>query len=170
MMFLKQFRIGLQEYGYLRLAKSPDFLIAFFGTVIIHFAAVPFCQFAGFDCSDAQVAEFIELGTQMTISLTAFILAGLAVLISFTDREFLLKLEELGIYTNIMFVFQYNLYLAGLTSVIGILIQTFTTSTLSKTIFLFLFTYTVFSIAAMVDLIVRYGKQKGKFETNRKQA
>lgn len=103
----------------------------------------------------------------MAISLTAFILAGLAIIISFTNREFLIQLKELDIYTNILFVFQFNLYLTGLTALAGILASTIIRTEIAFLVFLFLFLYMIFSLTEMVDIVVEYGAQKARFE-NRK--
>lgn len=108
--------------------------------------------------------QLIELSTQLAITLIAFILTGLAVLASFSDNEFLALLKELEIYNEIMFSFQFTLYLAISVSVLGILIQSYAIPEWSFFIFLFTFSYMLFSISRFVQLIIDLGERRAEFE------
>lgn len=166
-MVLKQFREGINEYGLVRLFTEWDFLLSlFFVSVIVSFRYLA-CPWVLKNCFSLYNPDFVSLATKFAISLTAFILAGLAVIISFTDRQFLVQLKKLEIYANIMFVFQFNLYLSGLTALVGILVSSVYNSELAFVLFLFFFIYLMLSLAAMVDLIVQYGIQKANYEESR---
>lgn len=169
-MILSRFYSRLREYGIRRILTGTDFLLALSLILLLGVIQVATCilqitPFVG-GCVQFQSPEFVDLGTKLAFSLTAFILAGLAILVSFTDKEFLADLKDWGVYENLMFIFQYNLYLALLVSVIGILSQAYGWGTYGFYLFAFLFTYMVLSIADMIDLIVTIGNQKARYEMN----
>lgn len=166
-MILESFRDGSQEFGIWRIVKNWDFLTAALFSVIVGVVGSWGCTFHQALCFTIYNEPFVRLGTHFAISLTAFILAGLAIIISFTDDEFLVELKELGIYSNIMFVFQFNLYLAGAAAATGILVATVFKSELAFLLFLLAFVYMLLSIAEMVDLIVQYGNQRANYEQHR---
>ncbi|MFB6233763.1 MAG: hypothetical protein ABEH81_06440 [Halopenitus sp.] len=109
-------------------------------------------------------SKLISLSTQLSFSLIAFILTGLAVLASFSDAEFLKLLKELEIYDEIMFSFQFTLYLAMTVAIVGIVLQTYTTPKWTFFVFLFLFVYMLFSLTRFVRLIVELGEKQAEFE------
>ena len=153
-----------------RILTGTDFLLALSLILLLGVIQIVTCilqirPLVG-GCVQFQSPEFVELGTNLAFSLTAFILAGLAILVSFTDKEFLADLKDWGVYENLMFIFQYNLYLALLVSVFGILSQAYGWGTYDFYLFAFLFTYMVLSFADMIDLIVTIGNQKARYEMN----
>lgn len=166
-MALKYFQKGLKKYGVIRLLTERDLLLSAGVVIAIVLYRFGVCTWLSRACFSLYRHGFITFATQMAISLTAFILAGLAIIISFTNREFLIQLKELDIYTNILFVFQFNLYLTGLTALAGILASTIIRTEIAFLVFLFLFLYMIFSLTEMVDIVVEYGAQKARFE-NRK--
>lgn len=163
-MVLKQFREGIREYGLARLLTEFDFLVSVVVILTLGIWRYWACAYILSPCSSIYNQQFLNIATMFSISLTAFILAGLAVLVSFTDQAFLVQLEELGIYNNIMFVFQFNLYLTGLSALSGILASSVFQSEVSLLVFLFFFVWMILSLTEMVDLIVRYGIQRAQFE------
>lgn len=163
-MFVSQFWRGLRNYGPKRLFVSPDFVVSIIIWLSLVLAKPYACSRFNIFCIEIVNEQFLQLSTQFAISLTAFILAGLSILISFTNRDFLTTLRQLGIYERIMFIFQYNLYLTGCTALIGILVNSYGASKTGFFVFLFFFIYMIFSIFEMIDLIVSYGRQKARYE------
>lgn len=109
-------------------------------------------------------SKLVGLSTQLAISLIAFILTGLAVLASFSDPEFLSLLKDLEIYDEIMFSFQFTLYLAMAVAVLGIVLQSYSTPEWAFFVFIFSFTYMFFSLTRFVRLIVELGEKQAEFE------
>jgi hypothetical protein len=108
--------------------------------------------------------KLIELSTQLSFSLIAFILTGLAVLASFSDSDFLRLLKQLEIYGDIMFSFQFTLYLTITVAIVGIILQTYHIPSWGFFMFLFLFSYMLFSLTRFVKLIVELGEKRAEFE------
>jgi hypothetical protein len=113
--------------------------------------------------------DFIQNAVPLAISLIAFILVGLSVVVSFSEERFLGLLKDIGIYDTILFNFEYTIYISIATAVSGIVFSTYSTQlielgvfTESFFLFLFLFTYMVFSVANIVALIVSIGSRKAK--------
>lgn len=108
--------------------------------------------------------KIVNLSTTLSFSLIAFILTGLAVLASFSDSDFLKLLKNLDIYSEIMFSFQFTLYLAMTVAIVGIIIQSYSLPQWFFFIFLFFFIYMFFSLTRFVRLIVELGEKQAEFE------
>jgi len=113
--------------------------------------------------------DFIENAVPLAISLIAFILVGLSVLVSFSEERFLGLLKNLGIYDTILFNFEYTIYISIITAVTGIVFSTYSAQLMDSGVFsicffffVFLFTYMVLSVANIVALIVSIGSRKAK--------
>jgi hypothetical protein len=113
--------------------------------------------------------DFIQNAVPLAISLIAFILVGLSVVVSFSEEKFLGILKGLGIYDTILFNFEYTIYISIATAVAGIVFSTYSSQLMSFGIFtecffffVFLFIYMVFSVANIVALIVSIGSRKAK--------
>lgn len=113
--------------------------------------------------------DFIQNAVPLAISLIAFILVGLSVVVSFSEEIFLGLLKELGIYDTILFNFEYTIYLSIATAVAGIVFSTYSSQLMRFRIFtecffifVFLFTYMILSVANIVALIVSIGSRKAK--------
>lgn len=113
--------------------------------------------------------QFISGGTSLAISLTAFILAALAVLVSFSNEKFLALLKELEIYNTLIVNFEFSIYLALITSIMGIIIDSYSDHLQSFGyldeiffIFVFFFIYMVLAAANLVSVIVSLGGRKAK--------
>lgn len=113
--------------------------------------------------------SFVNHGTQLAISLTAFILAALSVLIAFSDEKFLGLLKDLQIYNTLVFTFEFSVYLALTTAVIGIItgayapvLQELGIFSQAFLLYLFFFTYMVLAAADLVASVVSIGERKAK--------
>lgn len=113
--------------------------------------------------------DFIENAVPLAVSLIAFILVGLSIVVSFSEEKFLGLLKDLGIYDTILFNFEYTIYISLTTAVTGIVFTTYSTQLMNFGlfaecffIFVFLFTYMVFSVANIVAVIVSIGSRKAR--------
>lgn len=112
---------------------------------------------------------FVSAATPLAISLIAFILVGVSVLVSFSDEKFLALLKKLEIYNTILFNFEFGMYLALVVSVAGIILQAYSAAlnflgifAAAFYIFLFLFFYMCFAAANIVSSIVSIGSRKAR--------
>jgi len=127
-MILKGFRSRLSDYGYRRLATSRDFTLAIGITIAVAVLQVVTCDtsfLGGVSCYNAASETFVNESTSIAVSLIAFIIAGLSIIISFSDREFLAELSDSGVYNILLFIFEYSILLSIATSVTGVLIRSY---------------------------------------------
>lgn len=113
--------------------------------------------------------DLLNNAVPLAVSLIAFILVGLSIVVSFSEEKFLGLLKHLGIYDTILFNFEYTIYVSLTTAVTGIVFSTYTEQLMEFNvftacffIFVFLFTYMVFSVANIVALIVSIGSRKAR--------
>lgn len=157
----------LKDGGYKRIVYGFD-LYAALAVVIFAFTANYLSTF------DIVRIELVNNGTPFAISLTAFILAGVSILVSFSDEKFLGLLKELEIYNTLIFNFEFGIYLAIITSGIGITLQTYSSILISIGYFnlffytyLFFFTYMILAAANIVSTVVSIGSRKAKLASLR---
>lgn len=163
-MILDRFRRRLRKYGYGRLIRSPDFILSILLTLSLYSISKSTCTLSHFSCITVENEDFVETSLKLLFALTSFVVTGLAILVSFTDEDFLGELSDLGVYTNILFFFEYNIYLILTTALVGILYVTYD---LGRGIFhlqVFLLTYSILSITELVELIANTGINKARFE------
>lgn len=150
------FRQRLNSYGYRKLLlTSKDFPAA----VVLTAGVIVVSEYFSLNVINYSL---VETGVQMSISLTAFILTGLALLLSFS--EFLGVLKEVGIYNELVFVFEFTIYLTIISAVTGAIISSYRLPEPYFYVFVFFIGYTLFSVLSLVGTIVDYGERKGKYE------
>jgi hypothetical protein len=168
-MILKRFRRRLRNYGYKRLLISPDFLAACILTLGLFTieeistgtSEIPTVEFVNF--------EFVAGLVPVLASLTSFIITGLAVLVSLTNKDFLAELSDLGVYPNILFMFEFNIVLLGWTAILAVIITTYEVPNLLFYLFLFFFLYSVFSLTELMQLISNTGINKARYERQKSE-
>lgn len=164
-MLLSRFAERAKDYGVRRLLTDSDVKAAlgiWVSTFLISYGCTPFVDGK---CHTLYNRDFISQATTFSISLTSLILIGLSILVAFTNREFLSELKNLGIYENIMFVFEYTFYLTAFTSIFGIVITSYSLGVVWFYLFLLLFIYMVFSVLSLIQLVVEFGNQKARYES-----
>ena len=158
----------LKNFGQLRVVESLDFI---FSLLLIGSLAVltP-------DKLKVIDKDLVGIVINVSVSLAAFIIASFSILISFTDREFILFLKGLKVdskknvtvYDNILFLFEWNIIVDLLTVLLGFLIGYFLTITLLYVVMIFCFIYVIFSAINLVSFITSFGVRKGDYEKARK--
>jgi hypothetical protein len=156
----------LRDGGVDRVIHGADLYIS---TGILIASILIYCFVSDNIVTPALVAN----ATPLSISLIAFILASVSLLISFSDERFLRLLNDLDIYNTILFNFEFTLYLSIATTIVGILIQSYREIFLSVGIytsaffiFVFLFVYMVLSTVNLVSVVISVGKRKALFLSN----
>jgi len=152
----KHFSQRLTNFGIRRILKSLDFIISL---LILLFLLLT--------SSNTLLKinkEFVDTSIHIAVSLAALIIAAFSILVSFSNREFVTFLKELKIYDKILFLFEWNIYVAIITVMVGVLINYFIASSLIYVIYIFLFVYMICSILSLVSFITYFGLRKGEFE------
>lgn len=166
-MAVLQFIENLRNYGIKRILTDQDFIISLLIWLSLIISDRVGCLFAIFPCLEVVNTKFIRITTDLSISMTALIITGIAVVVAFSDREFLSQLENLGIYENILFVFKYTLVLAISVSIVGAIVLSYGTNVVGFYVYSFLFIYLILSVISLTQLIVDFGKKKAKYDQNR---
>lgn len=107
---------------------------------------------------------FIETSINVSISLTAFIIAAFAILISLSNREFIIFLKKRDIYDKILFLFEWNVYTTITVAAFGLYIGYFERNVTIYRLFIFAFLYMMTSVINLTSFITYYGQRKGEFE------
>lgn len=112
--------------------------------------------------------NFLVTASTIAISLAAFIIAAFSILVSLSNKEFIIFLKKINVYDKILFLFEWNIYTTVLVSVFGLYITYFENNLWLYRIFIFSFMYMIFSILNLVSFITYYGQRKGEFEELRR--
>ena len=165
--FLQDFWSRLSEYGYIRLISSRDIVFSLLLAGVpaaLYYFTCKSNALGSYTCQNISNMAFVGNATSFAVTLTAFILTGLSVVIAFTDERFISELSEIGIYDTILFVFEYNMFAAVATSIIGIVVQSYKLSVIGFFVFLFFFIHMVLSITELIQVVVDIGTKKGRYE------
>jgi hypothetical protein len=165
-MVFQRFWNRIRAYGIKRVLLDTDLIISVLIVFITATVDYLSCHVSAVECADFTSGSFVGSATDLAISFTVFIVSGLAILVAFTDSRFIKKLKDIGVYQNIMFVFEYTIYLAISASVVGVILNSYGTTPIGYYIFLFLFIYMILSAVNLVQLIVSFGNKKAQFELN----
>ena len=143
----------LQTYGIKRLVKSYDFILSILFITVIIVIDVPFV-------SSFDRAEFVASATSIASRLIAVILAGVAIVVSFSDRKFLKLLKEEKVYRNLVFTFEYTVILAVAVSTLGAFLQSSQIPERLFYVFMWSFLYLTLSVVRLISRIVEFGDKK----------
>jgi len=162
----KRIRSDITNFGIYRILDGADFIFALRVWCVIVLAEFSSSVVSEVPRIGVYNLQFVKFGSRLTIAITSLIIVGLSVAVAFTSGDFLADLEELDIYDNMMFIFQYTLYLAILTTVVGAVVWGYSLGLAGFLLFLFLFIYTLFSVITLVHFIVDFGRKKARYEQN----
>lgn len=146
------------SYGVIDFFTSIYLIIPLLSTILLYS-----CNGSVFVGYERKV--FVSLGTNTVRGLVAVTLTGLAILVSLSDRDFLVYFTNNGDLDALLFIFEYAVFLAVLSTVFGVFIQSIGFSDLSFYIFFFLFSHTLMTILSLVSALLRYADSKSNFSS-----
>lgn len=111
--------------------------------------------------------NFVHAATGTSQSLIAVTLSGLAILVSFSDRDFLTYFTEYGGFDELLLIFEYTVLLSIWVTLFGVFLQSVAFEEWLFYVFLFIFLHLLASIAALVETILRFAKSKSTYDTLR---
>jgi hypothetical protein len=146
----------LKEFGIEKIILSYDTLVA----IIVFFAILYFTN-GKIEVEAAQkiMAIFIEVSA----ILFSIVLAGLAIVTSFTDKEFIYVWKKIGEFDNIITLFQYNLYIPFLIVVFSLILSFAYYNVYLFILLISLFVYMLVSLIDLVNFVCKYALQRGEF-------
>ena len=152
----KSFLKRLSEFGIKRVVLSLD---TFIGIVVFF---IVYISTKGV-INETIGKEILSIFIQVSASLFAIVLAGLAIVTSFTDKEFVYAWKKIGEFDNMITLFQYNLFIPLLLLILSILAKFIFYNSLFMILLIAFFSYMVFALIDLVNFICRYGLQRGEF-------
>ena len=103
-MYEKKFLKRLQNFGLQNIILSYDTLISIIIFFIIYILTNGIIE-------QTYANQILEQFVNISTSLFTIILAGLAIIVSYSDSRFIYAMKEIKQYDNMITLFQYNLYL-----------------------------------------------------------
>lgn len=167
-MVLSRFFGRVRDYGIRSILFDIDmkFSLLIWGMAVL-WAIIP-CETEKLNyCISLYSEQLIDHTIRLFTMLTALIITGLSILVAFTDKEFVSDLKSLGVYSNIMFVFEYTFFLTATTALVGILMDSYPLPGPIFYLYLFLLIYAPLSIANLIQLVVDIGIKKAEYESVR---
>lgn len=149
----KSFSSRLKKYGIERIFRSKDFKasILIFALLTL-FSLIP------------ESKEFLKAGIGFSSSLIAIVLTGLAIVVSLSNSRFIAFLkDEAEVFDSLIFLFEWNAYLAIVSTLVG-LTTIYNTNIWLYGLFTLLLIYLSASIINLIAFISYYGQVKAEFD------
>jgi hypothetical protein len=105
--------------------------------------------------------DVLDLFITVSSAFFAIVLTGLAIISSFTDKEFIKAWIEIGEYDNIITLFQYNLYVPLILLTFAFALRFIHYNSVLMIILISLFVYMILSLVDLVRFISKYALQRG---------
>lgn len=161
-MYNDKFTKRLAEFGLKNIILSLD-TVAGLGVAVLAY------YISGGSISYQTGQEMLGLFAQISASLFGIVLAGLAIITSFTDEDFIYAWKEINEFNNLITLFQYNLYLPIITLAGSLGLKFGFYNGQIMILATGFFTYMIFSLIDIINFISKYGLQRGKFIENKKE-
>jgi hypothetical protein len=105
--------------------------------------------------------DVLDLFITVSSAFFAIVLTGLAIISSFTDKEFIKAWIEIGEYDNIITLFQYNLYVPLILLTFAFALRFIHYNSVLMIILISLFVYMILFLVDLVRFISKYALQRG---------
>ncbi len=111
----------------------------------------------------ATAYPILEVFTTISATFFSIVLAGLAIIVSFTDKDFILAWKQIKEFDNILTAFQWNLYVPLVVLMLSLLLRFVFYNPVLMVFLVSLFIYMICSLFGLVKFITTYGLQRGDF-------
>jgi hypothetical protein len=155
-MYEKSFLKRVFSFGIKHFILSWDtfiFIIVFFSVFIVTKGTVV----------QETANNMLEIFMNISASLFAIVLAGLAIVTSFTDKEFIYLWKKIGKFDDMITLFQFNLYVPLLILICSLILRFIFYNSIIMIILISLFAYMIMSLMDLISFISKYGLQRGEF-------
>lgn len=148
------FILRLKKFGWRSIVLSPDFIV-----FIITISALYF-----YNPNFTLISEIELLDSFISTSATFFtiVLAGFAIITTFTDKVFIYAWIKINEYDNLITIFQINLLISLIVLSISYLLRFVYFSPPFFILLIGLFAYMVISLMLLVFFISNYSIQRGR--------
>jgi hypothetical protein len=154
-MYEKSFIKRLINLGLNRIFLSYDFILA-----LIVFFIIGVCT--NWSINNETGQNILSVFLQISATFFSIILAGLAIIISFTDNTFISYWKKIGEFDNLMTLFQYNLFLPLFILLFSFFLKFVYYNPFGMILLIGIFVYMIFSLMLLVQFVIRYGLQKAE--------
>jgi len=155
-MYKKSILKRLSDMGVSRLILSWD---TFIGVIVIFSTYI----ITGGDIPQSSVDSMLNTIILVSASIFSIVLAGLALVTSFSDKLFIYAWQKIGEYDNLITTFQYNLYIPLFLIMFATILNFVYYSSLAMIFLVAVFSYMIVSLVDLVNFIAKYGLQRGEF-------
>jgi hypothetical protein len=155
-MYEKGFLKRIRKLGVKRIILSWDTLIGLITFFVLYILT------GGAINSESGIPLLSTL-TMASASLFGIILAGLAIVTSFTDKDFVYAWKKLDEFDNMITIFQYNLFLPLIIILLSLALQIIVYNGLLMIALVSIFVYMIVSLVDLVNFVCVYGLQRGEF-------
>jgi hypothetical protein len=152
----------MRNFGFRRILLSFDFVIALILTFVILYTT------RGNLILDDTIRSLLSDIINASITITTVILAGLAIVISFTNKDFVKLLERLKVYGNVIFVFEYTAFLSIFSFSVSIFLKYAYFNVWVFYVLCFFSIYMLLSLMNLISFIGYYGIRNTEFSNMKK--
>ena len=152
----RSFWYRLKKFGVTNIIVSPDFILSLIvGIFIVYFTKLCVPKNIGISILDTLIP--------LSAALFAIILAGLAIISSFTDEKFILAWVKANVWENLVTLFQINLYIPLIVILLALLIRFVYYNSILLIFLIIISVYMIFSLIDLIRFISVYALQRADF-------
>lgn len=155
-MLERDFFKRLKAFGINDLILSPDTILS-----VLIFLFLGF--YTNWTISPQDGTKFVEIIIPVSASFFAIVLAGLAIISSFTDKNFIYAWTKAGLFADLVTLFQWNLYVPIMVTVLALIIEFIPFNSILFIFLVALFTYMIVSLMDLIKFISTYALQRADF-------
>lgn len=155
-MYEKSLLKRLADMGVSRLILSWD---TFVGVIVLFSVYI----LTGGDIPKTSADSMLNTIIVVSASIFSIVLAGLALVTSFTDKLFIYAWQKIGEYDNLITTFQYNLFIPLVLILLATILDFVYYSSIGMIVLISIFSYMIVSLVDLVNFIAKYGLQRGEF-------
>lgn len=147
----------LKKFGIKRIICYYDFIIS----LILVFLVILLIRDKVL--SGETIDQMLNVVISVSITLATLILAGFSLIVSFTDINFIKFLKKAEVYENILFNFEFVIYVAFITFILATVTKIIYFNEYIYLSIFFLFPYLILTTLSLISYITTYGIKRSEF-------